>query len=301
MPKDARSIRSDLWAELMLGGYEPPTTYSRHKTADMLRELERIRSRPGYQIPTEDQLNANKLERQMLLPGYKPKAETPPPPPPAPPKKKKKKDKVKKAAKVEDDYASDPTALAAFLSMTEQAPQPEPEHQPAPQPEPPKLPEEVSAASYVPNIEESPLRTDDEGRVWFREEVRKPATPAPRARRRLTYIDTGVREEKVIDGRYVETVEVAGDRQTTEMVKITMPSYQVGVYLDPRFPFKVHVYNEARGFDLFDVQKFYGGGDLVPPEVLRLYVGNDLCYDIRTTIRAIQSEFRQQQMRGVIQ
>ena len=136
--------------------------------------------------------------------------------------------------------------------------------------------------------------------MWFREEVRKPATPQPRARRRITYIDTGVKQETIVDGRFIETVEVAGDRRTTEMVKITMPSYQVGVYSDPRFPFKVHTYNNNRGFDLFDVQAFYGGADLVPSDILRVYVGNDLCYDIRSTIRSIQSEYRAQQLRGAI-
>lgn len=154
---------------------------------------------------------------------------------------------------------------------------------------------------FQPIIEESPLRTDEEGRIWFREEVRKPATPQPRARRRITYIDSGVKQEQVIDGRYIETIEVAGDRQTRSEVRITMPSYQVGVYLDPRFPFKVHIYNEVRGFDLFDIQKFYGGSDLVPDDIQRMYVGNDLCYDVRSVIRSIQSEFRLQQLRGAIQ
>ena len=81
-------------------------------------------------------------------------------------------------------------------------------------------------------------------------------------------------------------------------VKITLPSYQVGVFLDPRFPFKIHTYNGAQGFDLFDIQKYYGGSDLVPSEIKRVYVSNDLCYDIRTTIRAIQNEAREIQLKG---
>jgi len=101
-----------------------------------------------------------------------------------------------------------------------------------------------------------------------------------------------------VNGRYIETFEVAGSEQRSGEVKITMPSYQVGVFLDPRFPFKIHTYNGLRGFDLFDVQKFYGGGDLVPPSIKRVYIANDLCYDIRTTIRAVEEEYRQSQLKG---
>ena len=78
-----------------------------------------------------------------------------------------------------------------------------------------------------------------------------------------------------------------------------MPSFQVGVYRDPRFPFKVHTYAGNDGFDLFDVNDFYGGEDLVPSEIKRVYIANDLCYDIRTTIRAIETEYRRNQLQGV--
>ena len=147
---------------------------------------------------------------------------------------------------------------------------------------------------------EKPIRTDEQGRVWYREEVLKPAFPKPRARRKLSYLETGAVTRTVANGRFTETFEEAGNESRTGEVRITMPSYQVGVYKDPKFPFKIHTYNGNRGFDLFDVQKFYGGGDLVPVEIKRLYVENDLCYDIRTTIRAIQAEYRQQQMKGSI-
>jgi hypothetical protein len=90
---------------------------------------------------------------------------------------------------------------------------------------------------------------------------------------------------------------MAGDEQArTSEVKVTLPSFQVGCYLDRRFPFKIHVYNENRGFDLQDVEKYYGGRELVPQEVLRKYVENVLCYDIPTVIRAIQTEARELQL-----
>jgi hypothetical protein len=115
-------------------------------------------------------------------------------------------------------------------------------------------------------------------------------------------MDTGVQEKTVVDADgTVETFEVSGTaaRRPSE-VKITLPSYQVGIYKDRRFPFKIHVYNGNQGFDLFEVQNYYGGAELVPTEVKRMYVENVLCYDIRTTVRAIQTEFRQLQLAGKV-
>ena len=145
------------------------------------------------------------------------------------------------------------------------------------------------------------IRVDDNGLQWIQEEVRKPAFPKPRGRRVLKYMESGTKTETVQNGEYVETFEVAGDQQQRPAeVKITLPSYQVGIYRDPRLPFKVHVYNEHRGFDLFEVQDYYGGAELVPAEVKRVYVENVLCYDIRTTVRAIQAEYRQLQLAGKV-
>lgn len=154
--------------------------------------------------------------------------------------------------------------------------------------------------AYTPGSEETPVRVDPvTGYIWYREEVLKPATPAPRARRKLTYTDPGTTTTTIRDGRgFIETVEIAGQGSRQAEVKITMPSYQVGVYKDPKLPFKTHVYNGKRGFDLFDVQNFYGGADLVPTDIETTYVGNDLCYDIRTTIREIEREYRRHQLKG---
>lgn len=151
------------------------------------------------------------------------------------------------------------------------------------------------------HADEDVIRVDDQGRRWIREEVLKPAIPSPRKRRVLTYVDPGTETKTVVNGQYMETFEVAGQRSRTAEVKITMPSYQVGVYIDERFPFKVHTYAGKNGFNLFDVNEFYGGADLVPAEVKTTYVANDLCYDIRSTIRAIEAEYRRQQLNGVIE
>lgn len=141
---------------------------------------------------------------------------------------------------------------------------------------------------------DEPIRVDDKGRIWLQEEVRKPAYPKPRGRRVLKYLETGSTTETVQNGDYIETFEVAGTQASRPAeVKITLPSYQVGIYRDPRFPFKIHCYNEREGFDLFDVQEFYGGAELVPAGVKRVYIENELCYDIRSVVQAIQAEHRQ--------
>lgn len=158
--------------------------------------------------------------------------------------------------------------------------------------------QDTHAGQHAYQDSEEPLRVDEAGRIWYREEVRKPAYPKPRARRVLRYIDSGVSTKTVSNGRYLETFEEAGSEHREAEVRITVPSFQVGVYKDPSFPFRVHVYNDQRGFDLFDVQEFFGGADLVPAGILRVYISSDLCYDMRTTIRAIETAYRDLQLKG---
>lgn len=143
------------------------------------------------------------------------------------------------------------------------------------------------------------IRVDDEGRHWLQEEVLKPAVPRPRGRRVLMYQNTGIEKKTIVSGDYSESFEVAGQGQgTSEQIKITLPSYQVGIYRDRRFPFKVITYAGQQGFELFEVRDYYGGAELVPSDVKLMYVSNTLCYDIRTTIRAIEAEYRRLQLSG---
>jgi hypothetical protein len=145
-----------------------------------------------------------------------------------------------------------------------------------------------------------PIRQDSQGRIWLQEEFRKPAAPKPRARRVLRYTETGTKTETITgaDG-YTESFEVAGEGPGRPAeIKITLPTYQVGIYQDPRFPFKVHCYNGQEGFDREDVEEFYGGPELVPATVKRNYVANSLCYDMRSVIRSIQEEYRHLQLTG---
>lgn len=172
--------------------------------------------------------------------------------------------------------------------------------EPAPEPEP-RQAAPAKTPKLGPLTDEEPIRVDEQGRLWYQEEVRKPAYPKPRGRRVLKYLETGVKKLTVQNGEYVETVEVSGEMPSRPAeVKITLPSYQVGIYKDPRFPFRIHCYNDREGFDLFDVQNFYGGAELVPSVIKRVYIENDLCYDIRSVIRAINEEHRQMMLTGRI-
>jgi hypothetical protein len=162
-------------------------------------------------------------------------------------------------------------------------------------------PNEMAGQRLNTQTEDEPIRIDDQGRAWYQEEVRKPAFAKPRGRRVLQYMDRGTETRTVQDGQYVETFEAEGRGVGRPAeVKITLPSYQVGIYKDPRFPFKVHVYNGMQGFDLFEVENFYGGRERVPGSVKRIYVENVLCYDIRSVVRAIEDEYRQLQLMGKV-
>jgi hypothetical protein len=163
-------------------------------------------------------------------------------------------------------------------------------------------PDEMAGQRQNSQPADVPIRIDPEtGREWYQEEVLKPAYPKPRGRRVLTYLETGTKQVQTKSGEFVETFEVAGDGPPrTAEVKITLPSYQVGVFKDPRFPFKVHTYNGLEGFDLFEVRDYYGGAELVPAEVKLVYVENVLCYDIRSVVRAIEAEYRQLMLTGKV-
>jgi len=144
------------------------------------------------------------------------------------------------------------------------------------------------------------IKIDEYGNKWLQIEVPKPAYPKPRGRRVLRYMDPGVREEQIKVGEYVETFEVAGDAKSAKPaeIKVTLPSYQTGIYLSPEFPFRIHTYNGARGFNMADVHAYYGGKDLVPSTIKRTYVSNDLCYDIQSVVRTIENEYRERVLRA---
>lgn len=185
-----------------------------------------------------------------------------------------------------------------------------PEQRRAEQPAPPPAPEKVArteerehaldpavhAGSTLNSVGvDEVIKTDEYGNEWFQIEVPKSGSARPRARRVLRYMDPGSVKTKVKVGEYEEGFEVAGDPTLARPaeIKITLPSYQTGIYRSPKLPFKIHTYQGARGFDMDEVQRFYGASDLVPSTIKRVYVGTDLCFDIATTIRAIETEYRE--------
>lgn len=185
-------------------------------------------------------------------------------------------------------------APTAFFGFGEEVPPVAP-----PAPVRPELGEMAGERQNTKDAEEI-LFVDDEGRAWLQKEVLKPAFPKPRGRRVLRYQDSGVVQQTVKEGEYTETFEVAGDPRnaTPAEIKITLPSYQVGIYRDPRYPFKVVTYNGKSAFDRLEVEQFYGGPELVPAICKRAYVENVLCYDMRSVVRAINEEYRQMRLAG---
>lgn len=179
--------------------------------------------------------------------------------------------------------------------------EPEPESAPSPAPARPDI-GEMAGERLNTKAQDDVLFVDEQGRAWLQKEVLKPAFPKARGRRVLRYSDPGVVKQTVKDGEYTETFEVAGDARnsTPSEIKITLPSYQVGICRDPRYPFKVITYNGREGFDYLDVEEYYGGAEMVPPVAKRMYVENTLCYDMRSVIRAINEEYRALQLSGQI-
>lgn len=192
-------------------------------------------------------------------------------------------------------YAEQP--VQAPLPETTLPPQP---HVPQPDTTPRLLGEEpgaeVAGARLNTHSDDEPVLIEENGRVWYQIEVAKPATPKPRGRRVLDYTNTGIEQKTVVDGRYTETFEVPGQRKEAGQIKITLPSWQEGIYQDPGMPFRIHTYAGARGFNLFEVRDFYGGADLVPDTIKTTYVASVLCYDITSTVRTITEEYNRRNL-----
>lgn len=146
------------------------------------------------------------------------------------------------------------------------------------------------------------LRVDSRGRVWYQDEVMKPAIPKPRMTRITSTVSHGVKEVETRnpDGTLNERFEVAGDENKKVEIRITTPSWQIGLYRDPRLPFMVHTYGGVAGFDYREIVAHYGGSELVPSTIKKLYVYNDLCFDIRSTRETMEKELRDMQLAGRI-
>lgn len=140
------------------------------------------------------------------------------------------------------------------------------------------------------------LRIDKRGRIWFREEITPDMAKSRRLRKKVTHVEADFEVKKVQQGDYIETVEVIGESTHLADAYVGLPAKQVGVYKDPRFPFKIHTYKAATGFNYDEVVAYFGGAEFLPPSIKKVYVGNDLCFDIRAVVNHIQREFRQLQL-----
>lgn len=145
------------------------------------------------------------------------------------------------------------------------------------------------------------IRTDLQGRVWFQEEIIKSNTAKPRGYRVFREIGSNTKAVTIDAGDgYTETFEVPGDEKKPLEVKVGVPTWQVGIYKDPRLPFKIVTYRNAKGYERQEVETFFGGKDVLPESISSLYVGNLLCYDIRSVNIAIQREFNMLQRKGSV-
>lgn len=154
--------------------------------------------------------------------------------------------------------------------------------------------EEESTPEGLP---EGALRADEHGRIWFREEIGPEIAKNRRLRKRITQVvPESVEVRQIQSGDYIETIEVVGERTRNLDAFITLPPTQVGIYLDPRFPWKVFTYNGALGFSFGDINDYYGGVEFVPKTVKRKFVGNMLAYDIKSAIAEVERKFREMQL-----
>lgn len=261
------------------GAGVPLDRHFRNYTTDELKEADALAIANGLlQPPTEEEL------AELAAKVHKPKPRDEPAP-----------TGVDQAAAVAASIETGEPAPTAFFGFGEDVPPVTP-----PAPVRPELGEMAGERQNTKDAEEI-LFVDEQGRAWLQKEVLKPAFPKPRGRRVLRYQDPGVVKQTSKEGDYTETFEVAGDPRnaTPAEIKITLPSYQVGIYRDPRYPFKVVTYNGKAGFDRLEVENFYGGGELVPAVCKRTYVENVLCYDMRSVVRAINEEYRQMRLTGL--
>ncbi len=153
---------------------------------------------------------------------------------------------------------------------------------------------EPKEAPIPAGLPEGAIRADESGRVWYREEIGPNIAKNRRLRKRITQVvPQTVEVKKIQSGDYIETVEVVGEGTRSLDAFVTLPPTQVGIYSDPRFPFKIFTYNGALGFSYGDVNDYYGGVEFVPTTVKKKFVGNMLAYDIKSVISTVERKYRE--------
>lgn len=162
-------------------------------------------------------------------------------------------------------------------------------------------PERMAGIHFYTHSVDDPIRIDSSGKIWFQDEIIKPAIPRPRARRIVNHANAEVVMDEIRDetGHLQESFEVAGQPSGVSQHKVTMATWQTGIYKDPRLPFRLHIYNGVYAFSHRDVAMFYGGTKLIPTAVQKetKYVGGDLCFDLSAVRDSIEREYRERVLR----
>lgn len=146
-----------------------------------------------------------------------------------------------------------------------------------------------------------PIRTDLEGNIWFQEEILKSGSPKPRGYKVHRERGATLKEVTIDSGDgYTETFEVGEASERPFEARVGTPTWQVGKYRTPNLPFMIYVCRDVRGYDREEVENYFGGKDVLPENVVTIYVGNHLCYDIRSVNTAIQREHNMLLRKGAV-
>lgn len=262
MPKNGREQRGLLYNELREQGWEPERPY-REYTVEQLMEIKAERdAHPLITVGAGDQFGSlgSALMADFNADGFE--------------------DGVK-----EEDHTVRATS-----------PQPQEVHERRPSPVL-KKGNPAREEKTPDGLPEGAIRADDAGRIWFREEIGPEIAKNRRLRKRITQVvPEKVEVKQIHSGDYIETIEVMGEGTRNLDAFITMPPTQTGIYLDPRFPFKVFTYNGSLGFSYGDVNDFYSGVEFVPSTIKKKFVGNMMAYDIKSVISTIERKYRELQL-----
>lgn len=261
MKTDLRILRGYLWNELADAGYETDRPYHRHSVEE-LKTL--LAERKGVEVS------------ELTLPA------TPLP--------------ADKSAKfVADGFEElDPHDRSGERRATTPTAHTIQERRPVPVLKGNPKAAEKPVAEGLP---EGAIRADEHGRIWYTEEIGPDIAKNRRLRKRITkVVPEKVEVHQIDNGDYVETIEVIGESTRSLDAFVTMPTTQVGIFKDPKFPFLVFTYNGSVGFSYGDINDFYGGEEFVPNTIKKKFVGNMLAYDIKSVISTIERKARELQL-----
>lgn len=273
-PTDGRNQRGLLWSRLREAGYEPNKAYREHSVEEMHQILDRLEAAKTIQAPADHTYEAYPLagsgQGQVGSLGAQLLADFDP---------------------IGFEEGVEQNNIETVRATTPQAQAPR-DRRPDP-----VLRPQVKEPPVPDGLPEGAIRADEAGRIWYREEIGPNIAGRKRLRKRVTQVvPENVEVKQIHNGEYIETVEVVGEGTRSLDAFVTMPTTQVGIFKDPRFPFKVFTYNGSLGFSYGDVNDYYGGLEFVPSTVKKKFVGNMLAYDMKSVISEIERKAREIQL-----